>query len=124
MPAPYSALIFDLDGTLVDSYAPIAESLNHVRSSLGLPSRTLDEVRREVGRGLESLIRDNVGAERMDEGVRLFRARYRKVFLAGTTLMPGVEPTLAELARRGVPMVITSNKPAYFSREIVEALGV
>jgi phosphoglycolate phosphatase len=120
----YSAVIFDLDGTLVDSYEPIAASLNHARAAFGLPAKPLDAVRREVGRGLEALMADNLGPGRVEEGVRLFRSRYRQVFREGTHLMPGVEATLRELAARGVPMAITSNKPAYFSREIVDALGL
>ncbi len=124
MSRTFGALIFDLDGTLVDSYEPIAESLNHVRTTLGLPPKPLEEVRREVGRGLDSLIRDNVGEDRVEEGIRLFRIRYRKVFREGTRLLPGVAGTLGELGRRGIPMTITSNKPAYFSHEIVESLGL
>lgn len=124
MAARFTAIIFDLDGTLVDSYGPIAQSLNQVRLRFGFPEKGLDEVRREVGRGLEALIADNVGAERTAEGVRIFRSHYRKVFLSGTKLLAGVAPTLALLHGRGVPMVVASNKPAYFTREIVEELGI
>jgi len=124
MPAAYTALIFDLDGTLVDSYGPIAESLNQVRRHYGLPDKRVEEVRAEVGRGLEVLIEENVGPERTEEGVRIFRAHYRKVFLSGTRLLPGVRETLEIIAARGLPMAVTSNKPAYFSRDIVESLGL
>lgn len=124
MPERFSALIFDLDGTLVDSYEPIADSLNQVRAASDLPPKTLAEVRLEVGFGLESLIRDNVGADKEAEGVQIFRAHYRKVFRAGSHLMPGVGSVIDELRRRRIPMAITSNKPAYFSREIIDAVGL
>lgn len=123
MPALFSAIVFDLDGTLVDSYEAIAESLNAVRARFGLDPLGLPEVRRSVGHGLPSLIRENVGEENTSEGVRLFRARYRRVFRERTRWLPDVEPTLRALGARGVPMAVTSNKPAYFSREIVAALG-
>src|SRR5262245_10559852 len=123
MPVPYRAIVFDLDGTLVDSYEAIAESLNTVREHFELEPWSLDEVRRAVGTGLPSLIRKNVGEARTDEGVRLFRARYRRIFREKTHWLPGVEPTLRALAARTIPMAITTNKPAYFSREIVAFLG-
>ena len=124
MRGQFTAVIFDLDGTLVDSYEPIAASLNSVREHFGLEAKSLDTVRREVGHGLEALIADNVGRDRVEEGVRIFRARYRRVFLAGTRLLDGVSTTLSALREAGVPMAVTSNKPAYFTREIVEALGL
>jgi phosphoglycolate phosphatase len=123
MPAPFHAIVFDLDGTLVDSYEAIAESLNAVRERFGLAPLPLAEVRRAVGHGLPTLIRENVGEERTPEGVRLFRARYRRIYRERTRWLPGVEPTLRALGARRIPMAITSNKPAYFSREIVAALG-
>ncbi|PYT09191.1 MAG: hypothetical protein DMF49_03005 [Acidobacteria bacterium] len=117
-------ILFDLDGTLVDSYLPITESLNEVRSAFGLPSKSEAEVRREVGRGLEALIGDNVGADRVEEGVRIFRDCYRRIFREGTRLLPGVASTIETLAGRGYAMGVTSNKPAYFTREILIALGL
>ena len=117
-------ILFDLDGTLVDSYLPITESLNEVRSAFGLPSKSEAEVRREVGRGLEALIGDNVGADRVEEGVRIFRDCYRRIFREGTRLLPGVASTIETLAGRGYAMGVTSNKPAYFTRDILIALGL
>src|SRR5262245_58686976 len=123
MRPPFSGIVFDLDGTLVDSYEAIAQSLNAVRARFGLQPLGLPEVRRAVGRGLPALIAENVGAERTPEGVSLFRACYRRGFRERRHWLPGVEPTLRALATRRVPMAITSNKPAYFSRDIVDALG-
>src|SRR6185436_5384909 len=123
MPPPYRAIVFDLDGTLVDSYDAIGDSLNTVRARFGLEPWSAAEVRSAVGHGLPSLIRDNVGDANTAEGVRLFRARYRRIYREKTRWMPDVEPALRTLAARGIPIAITSNKPAYFSREIVAFLG-
>ena len=116
-------LIFDLDGTLVDSYAAIGISLNHARAAFGLDPMDLAEVRRKVGHGLESLIEDLVGPDRVAEGVRLFRERYAEVFAEHTFALPGVGDALATLADRGYPMTVASNKPARFSEPILDSLG-
>ncbi len=122
-PHPITTLLFDLDGTLVDSYAPICESLNTARAAFGLPPHDLSAVRAMVGHGLESLIASNVGSARTDAGVVLFRERYRSVFRQGTHALPGAAATLRTLAGLRFRMGIVSNKPAYFTREILVNLG-
>ncbi len=123
-PGSVRGLIFDLDGTLVDSYAAIGDSLNHARAHYQLPPLSDDEVRRGVGRGLESLIAELVGEERVAQGVRLFRERYAEVFEAATFARPGVRSVLSRLSAMGYPMTVASNKPARFSEPILERLGL
>jgi phosphoglycolate phosphatase len=118
------ALIFDLDGTLVDSYAAIAESLNHAREAFHLPSLSEAQVRTQVGRGLEALISDLVGPERVRRGVTLFRQRYDEIYATKTRVLPGVAASLETLADCGYPMTVASNKPARFGKAIVEELGL
>ena len=115
-------VIFDFDGTLIDSYEAIGESLNHVRTSFSLPPFPLDQIRSMVGHGLELLIAQAVGAEHVDEGVRLFRESYAKICERKTTILPQVKETLDTLDRRGYQMAIASNKPSYFARDILKAL--
>ena len=117
-------LVLDLDGTLVDSYAPIASGVNHARSSLGLPPLSLDDVRARVGHGLESLMADVVGEENVEEGVRLFREEYARVFAEGTTALPRAVEVLRELRERGYRLSVASNKPARFGEPILERLGM
>jgi phosphoglycolate phosphatase len=117
-------ILFDLDGTLLDSYDAIAECLNLARKSFGFPEFTRDEVVRMVGHGLENLMAQALGQENAAEGVRIFRERYRVVSLEGSRLLRGVEATLRELAARGYRMAVITNKPAYFSRKILDHLGV
>jgi 2-phosphoglycolate phosphatase len=115
-------IIFDFDGTLIDSYEAIAESLNHVRASFSLPAFPAEEVRPMVGHGLEHLIATAIGPERVDEGVRLFRQSYAGICEHKTTILPQVKETLDTLDRRGYQMAIASNKPSYFARDILRAL--
>jgi phosphoglycolate phosphatase len=115
---------FDLDGTLVDSYAAIAESLNHARSLRALEPLPLELVRRQVGHGLERLVAEWVTADDVEAGVQDFRQRYAQVFAELTHVLPGVPATLERLAARDVRMCVASNKPARFGRPILESLGL
>lgn len=117
-------VVFDLDGTLVDSYGAIAASVNHARSAFALPPLSTADVRRRVGRGLESLMADLLGDDRVEEGVRLFRERYAAIFADSTTALPGAPETLRELHRRGFRLSVASNKPARFGEPILERLDM
>ncbi len=118
------ALVFDLDGTLVDSYGPIATSLNAARAAFGKEPVTLEQVRRDVGHGLENLVAQHLGADNVAEGVRVFRATYEQVFAAGTRALDGVPAVPLDLARRGFRLAVASNKPARFGARIVAQVGL
>jgi phosphoglycolate phosphatase len=122
--AAVRGVVFDLDGTLVDSYEAIAASLNHARAKFGLAALDGAEVRRVVGRGLESLISEQIGPRNVAEGVRLFREHYATVFRDMTRALPGVGPTLATLHRRGYAMSVASNKPARFSTPLLREVNL
>jgi phosphoglycolate phosphatase len=117
-------VVFDLDGTLIDGYAAIGDALSYAMERLGEPKPTPEAVRAMVGHGLESLLEQAVGPARAAEGVRLFRERYPEVAVAHSHLLPGVPETLEALAASGHAMALASNKPARFSRLILEAKGV
>jgi 2-phosphoglycolate phosphatase len=117
-------VVFDLDGTLVDSYPAIAESVNRAREAHGLPALPEAHVRTRVGHGLESLIAELVGPAHVEEGVRLFREHYARAYASGTTALPDAAVVVQELQRRGYGLAIASNKPARFSEAILEALGL
>ena len=120
----FTAAVFDLDGTLIDSYAAILECLNLVRGAYGKDAVSLEECRRMVGHGLDVLIARAIGEENAAAGVKLFRERYAVVGPEKTDLLPDADAVTAELARRGVGMAIASNKPARFSRQLLESLGL
>ena len=124
VPLRVQCVLFDLDGTLIDSYGAIAECFNHARVRLGLPALSEGEVRGMVGHGLESLMEQAVGAARRDEGVRLFRERYDVICEDRTSALSGVAETVAELHRKGIKMGVATNKPARFAVRILRALSL
>lgn len=117
-------VIFDLDGTLIDSLDDIADAMDHVLDGLGLPRRTRDEYERFIGEGARLLVRRSVGgrADLEDEAFAAFRARYSSRLLVSTRPYPGVEELLASLAARGAPTAVLSNKPHDATVKIVRAL--
>ena len=121
---PPHAALFDFDGTLADSFAPITASVNHTRGHYGLPPLPGGSVRRSVGLGLDQLMRDLVPGPLAAEAVGVYRAHHETVFLDQTVLLPGVRETLAVLHDRGLPMGVCSNKRVEFTTRLVGRLGV
>ena len=119
------AILFDLDGTLIDSLADLTGSLNQALLKNGYSSRTPEEVQRFIGDGMQKLVERATG-ERCAESAQVFTdflTHYRLHCLDSTRLYPGVNRLLPLLARRYVCAVL-SNKKAEFARRIVEGLGV
>jgi phosphoglycolate phosphatase len=118
------AVVFDLDGTLVDSYGAIAECYNHACTTLGKAAISEAAVRRLVGHGLESLMEQAVGVQQGPMAVRLFRERYDAICERRTTLLPGVSATVAALAAHGLRLGVATNKPEGCARRILTALSL
>jgi phosphoglycolate phosphatase len=117
-------IVFDLDGTLIDSYAAITESLNRAMIAAGLDPLSEERVRGMVGLGLETLVTRAMGAARVEEGVRRFREHYDRICVARTSLLPQVAETVPELDSRGYRLAVATNKPSYFARRLLDGLGI
>lgn len=119
-------LIFDLDGTLVDSKMDLALSVNAVREMMGLGPLPHDLIASYVGHGVTNLIRRALGDQATDENVvkavALFLDYYRQHMLDNTAMYPGVPETLEKLCDR--KLTVLTNKPVNFSREMLARLGV
>ena len=120
----FRAAVFDLDGTLLDSYVGIHDALSDVLEHFGRDPVSIAQTRRLVGHGLEALIARVLPEELREEGVRRFRFRYKVNAPTLTKLMPGAELVVSELWRRGVRLAIASNKPAVFSRQLLAGFGL
>ena len=126
--APPRAVLFDFDGTLADTAADLGGALNRLRSEHGLPGMTTAEVRSYASSGARGLLRVGFGMlpgdpryETMRDG---FLARYDERICVDTRLFPGFDELLPELARRGIPWGIVTNKSSRFTPRLVEALGI
>lgn len=120
----FRAAVFDLDGTLLDSYVGIHDALSSVLAHFGRPPVSVGETRRLVGYGLEALVAKVLPEEHRAEAAERFRFRYKVNAPKLTRLMPGAELVVAELWRRGVRLSVASNKPAVFSRQLLAGFGL
>src|SRR5262249_7286265 len=116
---PFRAVLFDFDGTLVDSYPAITASVNHVRESYGLPPLLEAEVRRHVGRAPMYLLSHTVPGGNVDEDVLRYRAHHPSVLRSGTRLLPGAATVVPALKQAGLRLGVCSNKPVAFTRELL-----
>ena len=119
-------LIFDLDGTLVDSLPGIAASLNRALAKLDRSPHSVEKVRNFVGDGSRVLCQralGGVGSEaEVDALESAFKADYALNWREGTTVFPGVSELLLDLAAAGHFLAVLSNKPHPFTEEIVALL--
>lgn len=119
-------LIFDLDGTLVDSKKDLAVSVNAVRERMGRGALHHDVIASYVGHGVRTLMRRALGDEATDEdverGITLFLDYYHLHLLDNTSTYPGVREALEEL--QNWQLAVLTNKPVRFSREMLEGLGI
>jgi len=117
--------MFDLDGTLVDSRADIALSVNLTLDEMGMPRRVPEEVYGFIGGGVHNLIRRSLPEDKealLDKGVDLFWENYKGHVLDTTKLYPGVYRMLEGLSGR--KMAIVTNKPYAHTHMILQGLDI
>jgi phosphoglycolate phosphatase len=123
----FDGVIFDLDGTLVDTLEDIADAMNRVLALEGAPGHTYDEYRYLIGHGIRSLVTESLPAElRSEERIaRCYErmlADYGSNALVKTKVYGGVPELVRELRAAGLPLAIHSNKADAPTQEIVAAL--
>lgn len=128
MDSRFGLIVFDLDGTLIDSSMDLALSVNATRAHAGLPALAMETVASYIGNGAEMLIRRSLGPDATEdavwEGLSFFLRYYRDNMLVHTKLYPGVHEALDGWRRDGTAMAVLTNKPERFSRDLVAGLGL
>ncbi|MES0029469.1 phosphoglycolate phosphatase [Mesorhizobium sp. M0074] len=120
------AILFDLDGTLVDSAPDIAAAVNELLAGHDLPPLRLDQVKAMIGGGIRKLVERAFAASgtpllgtALDEANRVMAPIYRRHLTGRTRLMPGVREVLTHLHLSGIALGVVTNKPQLAAREIL-----
>lgn len=122
----YKGVIFDLDGTLLDTIADLGNCMNSVLERLGLPTHGLDKYKYFVGDGLLELTRRALGEHLgRDESlvqnvIQAQREEYGRRWAESTVPYDGIEPMLRELGRRGMKLAVLTNKPDDFTHLVMQ----
>jgi phosphoglycolate phosphatase len=121
-------LIFDLDGTLIDSSEDLATAMNATREHFGMPPLDPKLIYSYVGWGAAVLVRHALGPGAPEDMIReasdFLIAFYHRHALEHTKLYPGIRETIEKLSAAGQTLAVLTNKPAAISQQIICALGV
>ncbi|THF61673.1 phosphoglycolate phosphatase [Pseudothauera rhizosphaerae] len=127
---PADGVLFDLDGTLLDTIADLAEGANRMLAELGRPRRSLAEIHSFVGKGFPNLVRrclteDASATEaEIEAALPVFRRHYGAVNGSHTRIYPGVLDTLEILRAQGRRLAVVTNKAEAFTFPLLERMGL
>ena len=125
---PVRALIFDLDGTLIDSKRDLIHSVNAMLGEMGRARLDEETISGYIGHGAPLLVSRALGSNAKEDELRsalqFFLAYYEEHKMDTTCAYPGIPDALAELSRKKAPMAVLTNKPVKISVRILESLGL
>ena len=121
----YKGIIFDLDGTLLDTIRDLSGSVNAALRALGYPEHTPEEYKKLVGNGFSVLMMRALPEEARTEEIqaemlRHFTADYHERFMATTVPYEGIPEMLAALSAKGIPLAVNSNKRDSYTKALIE----
>ena len=115
-------VIFDLDGTLIDSITDISDNINVMLDKFGYPKRTIDEIKQFVGNGARKIVErslpSDISEEKIDECLAFYNDLYTNCGSPKTRLYDGMKETLLTLKERGYKIAILTNKPQETTNEV------
>ena len=125
---PIDAVLFDLNGTLIDSAPDLAGAANDLRTQRGLQALPYESLRPMVGAGARGMVGVAFGLRPGEDGFEplrdAFLARYAERMLERTRVFDAVEPVLQVLSAAGVPWGIVTNKVTRYAEPVVRGLGL
>lgn len=121
----YAAVLFDLDGTLLDTLADIGDSMNRTLAAFGMPTYPIDRYKTMVGDGVDILVKRAVPESRQDPETlsnvaKAYRDDYAQNWAVKSGPYPGITELLESLAQRKIRLAVLSNKPHEFTLQCVE----
>lgn len=124
-----SLVVFDLDGTLIDSAPDLAAAVNAMLAGFGCEPLALGEVRRMIGDGVAMLVARALAARHCKaagpaEAERIFMRHYESAATLLTTAFPGTVEALQALRAAGIPLAVCTNKPVRITADILRSLGL
>ena len=132
MPHPDTAILFDLDGTLIDSSVDLADAANRMLVRMDRPPVTLEQVEGWIGHGVVPLVRrclarsfdGTVEASVLENGLGLFREAYLETAFRATRLLPGANEVLHALRASGYPIGLVTNKDQSPTSAVLKAMDL
>lgn len=126
---PPSLIVFDLDGTLIDSAADLAAAVNSMLGDFGCEPLPVPEVRRMIGDGVAMLVARALAARDCRQAdvaraAEIFMRHYASDATSLTTAFPGAAEALQALRAAGIPLAVCTNKPERITAGILDALGL
>lgn len=122
------AVLFDLDGTLVDTAPDMANALNIMLQNHGQPSLPLDTIRPHVSHGATALVKLGFKVLPGDDVFETLRQEYLDHYASNldthSRTFPGMDSVLAQLEARRIPWGVVTNKPGYLTQPLLDALGL
>ena len=117
-------VIFDLDGTLVDAYQAVSDSVNHALKCCGLQAVDDYTIKRSVGWGERVLLEKLVGQDHVDQVLGVYQDHHKEALSSGTTFLAGAKDLLDYLKQEEYLIGLATNRPSYFTHIILRHLAI